>query len=183
MSERHVDGADGVWAPVGRPTGLRPGDRWELDVVAEGPEFGAQMEAMFEVDLANAREIRLAGGGQRPSTQPERLLRPAERAARHHTQGRKLEGRTAAVATLSPSGRRRSDSGDALSKHGCAVTRSNSELCWASHAAGCALPPPWPDRSARGAPRSAGGLYRVRASLSRIGQPVEESRAPLHSEQ
>ncbi len=123
--------ADGVWARVGSTnlniTGLVT--NWELDVVAEDPDFGAQMEAMFETDLANAREIRLARRGHRQKAQPERRLSPAEREARRETQGRMPERRSAAVATLSRVGQFAfQESDEALSKHERAVTGTISGM-------------------------------------------------------
>jgi cardiolipin synthase len=123
--------ADGVWARVGSTnlniTGLVTD--WEIDVVAEDPRFGAQMEAMFEADLANAREIRLAGSAQHPKAQPERRLSAAEREARRHTQGRMPERRSVAVATISRVGQvALQESDDPLSKHERAVTGMISVL-------------------------------------------------------
>lgn len=55
--------ADGWWCRVGSTnlnvTGLVT--NWEIDLVAEDRRFGAVMEAMFEEDLAQAREVRLSG--------------------------------------------------------------------------------------------------------------------------
>ncbi|MCC6174286.1 MAG: cardiolipin synthase B [Chloroflexi bacterium] len=52
--------ADGWWSRVGSTnlnvTGMLT--NWEIDLVAEDRGFGQQMEAMFERDLADAREIR-----------------------------------------------------------------------------------------------------------------------------
>ena len=60
--------ADGWWSRVGSTnlnvTGLLT--NWEIDVVAEDRRFGAEMEAMFEDDLAEAREVLL---GARPRPQ------------------------------------------------------------------------------------------------------------------
>jgi cardiolipin synthase len=123
--------ADGVWARVGSTnlniTGLVT--NWEIDVVAEEPRFGAQMEAMFETDLANAREIRLAGSGQRSKAQPQRRFSPAKREARRHTHGRMPERRSATVATISCIEQvALQNSDEALSKHERAVTGTISAL-------------------------------------------------------
>ncbi|CAA9243952.1 MAG: putative phospholipase D family protein, partial [uncultured Chloroflexia bacterium] len=52
---------DGCWARVGSTnlnvTGLLT--NWEMDILAEDPRFGAQMEVMYLEDLSHAREIRL----------------------------------------------------------------------------------------------------------------------------
>jgi cardiolipin synthase len=77
--------ADGWWARVGSTnmnvTGLLT--NWEIDLVAEDRRFGAAMEAMYEDDLANAREIRL-GGRRHSHPRPERPESRAERDARQH---------------------------------------------------------------------------------------------------
>jgi len=76
--------ADGWWARVGSTnmnvTGLLT--NWEIDLVAEDRRFAAAMEAMYEDDLANAREIGLAG--RRRGPRPTRPESRAERDARQH---------------------------------------------------------------------------------------------------
>ncbi len=73
--------ADGWWCRVGSTnlnvTGLLT--NWEIDLVAEDRKFGAAMEAMYEDDLANAREVRL-GGRRRKQPRPQR---PESREERH----------------------------------------------------------------------------------------------------
>jgi cardiolipin synthase len=53
--------ADGWWSRVGSTnlnvTGLLT--NWEIDLLIEHPSFAAEMEAMFEDDLAHADEVRL----------------------------------------------------------------------------------------------------------------------------
>jgi cardiolipin synthase len=44
---------------------------WEIDVVVEGQPFGARMEAMFEDDLADSREVSLGGTARRPRVEPQ----------------------------------------------------------------------------------------------------------------
>jgi cardiolipin synthase len=56
--------ADGLWARVGS-TNLNIQSwigNWELDVAVEDAGFGAEMEAMYEADLANATEVLLVRG-------------------------------------------------------------------------------------------------------------------------
>lgn len=92
--------ADGWWARVGSTnmniTGLMT--NWEIDLVAEDRRFAAAMEAMYEEDLENAREILGGQRGPRP-TRPESR---AERVARqHHPRVRMPSARMARVsATL-----------------------------------------------------------------------------------
>ncbi|HEU4322420.1 MAG TPA: phospholipase D-like domain-containing protein [Roseiflexaceae bacterium] len=77
--------ADGWWSRIGSTnlnmTGLLT--NWEIDLVAEDPEFGAAMERMYEEDLADAREIRLGGPARRQQPRPVRPESSAERQARH----------------------------------------------------------------------------------------------------
>lgn len=93
--------ADGWWSRVGSTnlnvTGLLT--NWELDLVVEDRRFGAQMEAMYEADLANAREIRLGGALLRQRPRPVRRESGAERSARRH-QRRMRVPTTATVARV-----------------------------------------------------------------------------------
>jgi cardiolipin synthase len=79
--------ADGWWSRIGSTnlniTGLET--NWELDLVAEDRDFGAAMEAMYEQDLANAREIRL-GGTRFLHPQPTRPASSNEKIARRQRQ-------------------------------------------------------------------------------------------------
>ena len=79
--------ADGWWSRVGSTnlnmTGLLT--NWELDLLVEDRHFGAAMEAMYEEDLANAREIRLDGASRRRRPRPDRPESRAERHARKHS--------------------------------------------------------------------------------------------------
>jgi cardiolipin synthase len=61
---------------------------WEIDLVAEDPGFAAQMEALFEEDLVNAREVRLVGtGSNRREVRPERRIDTSNRGARRGVVG------------------------------------------------------------------------------------------------
>ena len=79
--------ADGYWSRIGSTNlnifGLLT--NWELDLLVEDRSFGAEMEAMLEEDLANAREIRLGGTGRRRKAQPERPLGRKDRLWRGST--------------------------------------------------------------------------------------------------
>jgi hypothetical protein len=55
---------------------------WEIDLVAEDIGFAAQMEELFEEDLSNAREVRLAGSAAHPRVRPERPIQSSDRDAR-----------------------------------------------------------------------------------------------------
>lgn len=74
---------DGCWSRIGSTnlnvTGLLT--NWEIDVLAEDCRFGAQMERMYEEDLANSREIRLSGPVRRQQPRPDRQRSPEERQA------------------------------------------------------------------------------------------------------
>ncbi len=100
--------ADGLWGRVGSTnlnvSGLLT--NWEIDLLAENREFGAEMETMFEEDLADAREILLSrprsftSRRDRPlQARPERRISRAERRAQRGTRGRGSGAR--AVATVS----------------------------------------------------------------------------------
>ena len=90
--------ADGWLSRIGSTnlniTGLLT--NWEIDLVAEDKDFGAAMEDMFEDDLANAREIKLAGSTRRLRPRPNRPESAAERQARREIP----EGRMRTSATV-----------------------------------------------------------------------------------
>lgn len=71
---------DGLYSRVGSTnlnvTGLMT--NWEIDVIVQDPQFGAQMEAMFLTDLADASELTLDGrtvGGGLPRDRLRALAR------------------------------------------------------------------------------------------------------------
>jgi cardiolipin synthase len=81
--------ADGFWGRVGS-TNLNVSSllaNWEVDLLAEDYSFGTEMEAMFEEDLRDAREILLRGTARRPRAQPERPISRAERRVQRETPG------------------------------------------------------------------------------------------------
>jgi cardiolipin synthase len=82
--------ADGWWSKVGS-TNLNFSSlaaNWEIDLVAEDPGFAAGMEALFEGDLADAREVRLVGtGGSRREVRPDRRIDTSNRGARRGVVG------------------------------------------------------------------------------------------------
>jgi len=70
--------ADGRWARVGS-TNLNLQSwlgNWELDVAVEDDGFAAEMEAMYEEDLANATEIVLSHRRVRPAGSESQRRRP-----------------------------------------------------------------------------------------------------------
>jgi cardiolipin synthase A/B len=80
--------ADGWWSKVGS-TNLNFASlvaNWEIDLVAEDIGFAAQMEELFEEDLSNAREVRLAGSAH-PRVRPERPIQSSDRDARRGVVG------------------------------------------------------------------------------------------------
>lgn len=95
MMHAKTNVADGLWGRVGSTnlnvSGLLA--NWELDILAEDRSFGSEMEAMFEEDLADAREIllrRTSGLIRRarlPRAQPRRPISPAERQIQRETPG------------------------------------------------------------------------------------------------
>ena len=81
--------ADGWWSKVGS-TNLNFSSlfaNWEIDLVAEDTGFAAQMEALFEDDLSNAREVRLEGSGQHRRVRPDRKVDNSDRGARSGVVG------------------------------------------------------------------------------------------------
>ncbi len=99
-AKTHV--ADGRYSRVGSTnlnfSGLLA--NWEIDLLAEDPYFGAEMDGMFEEDLQNAREIRLKAaprlvlrpGARRPRAIPDRRMNEAERRDQRRTQRGSLPG-------------------------------------------------------------------------------------------
>ena len=83
--------ADGWWGRVGSTnlnvTGLVT--NWEIDLVAESPAFGAKLETVFEEDLANARELRVARTARRATVRSVRPESAAERRTRRRTRDRR----------------------------------------------------------------------------------------------
>jgi cardiolipin synthase A/B len=96
---------DGCWARVGSTnlnvTGLLT--NWEADILVEDPRFAAQMEAMYEDDLAHAREIKLrptrGPGPVRFGEQPK-PERAQTRAERYDRRRRPLQGNAPSSATV-----------------------------------------------------------------------------------
>jgi len=81
--------ADGWWSKVGS-TNLNVASlvaNWEIDLVAEDPGFAEKMERLFEEDLSNAREVRLAGTAEHPRVRPERPIGTSDRDARRGVVG------------------------------------------------------------------------------------------------
>ena len=81
--------ADGWWSKVGS-TNLNFSSlvaNWEIDLVAEDTGFAAQMEKLFEEDLSNAREVRLAGSAAHPRVRPERPIQSPDRDVRRGVVG------------------------------------------------------------------------------------------------
>ena len=94
--------ADGRWARVGS-TNLNIQSwmgNWELDVAVEDAGFGAEMEAMYEADLANATEVLLvrgpAGTAEPQAAGPGR--RPAAASAGHARRRRRGGGSASRAA-------------------------------------------------------------------------------------
>jgi len=81
--------ADGWWSKVGS-TNLNVASlvaNWEIDLVAEDRGFAEEMENLFEEDLSNAREVRLAGSTGYPRVLPERPIQTSDRDARRGVVG------------------------------------------------------------------------------------------------
>jgi len=81
--------ADGRWARVGSSNlNLQSWlGNWELDVAVEDADFGAQMQAMFEEDLAQSTEVVLSRHRVRPSA-----VRPRRRTSHRAGPSRAAAG-------------------------------------------------------------------------------------------
>jgi cardiolipin synthase len=60
---------------------------WEIDLVAEDTGFAAQMEQLFEEDLANAREVLLVRTARGPKVEPTGPIDASNRGARRGVVG------------------------------------------------------------------------------------------------
>jgi cardiolipin synthase len=97
--------ADGKFCRVGSTNLNFAGlvTNWEIDLLAQDPDFGAQMDRMFEEDLDDAREVILEsrGPGRNPRPRPESVAtKPEQRAQR-----RPREAAPRALATATRLGR------------------------------------------------------------------------------
>ncbi|MDP9425400.1 MAG: phospholipase D-like domain-containing protein, partial [Actinomycetota bacterium] len=121
--------ADGRWGRVGSTnlnvSGLLT--NWEIDLLAEDRAFGAEMEAMFEEDLEDAREILLSKPRSFAPRRRERPLqarpeRPISRTERRVGRGTRNRGSAAsAVATVSRVGGALTASGSPLNTYERAI--------------------------------------------------------------
>jgi cardiolipin synthase A/B len=97
---------DGWWSRIGSTnlnfSGLLT--NWELDVLVEDRGFAAQMEVMFEQDLADSYEVRLRErrGRRRVQTAPAPPWRGRERRTRKRTMRKR--GARAAAAVVQAGG-------------------------------------------------------------------------------
>lgn len=81
--------ADGWYSKVGS-TNLNFSSlsaNWEIDLVVEDAGFATRMEALFDQDLSNAREVNLVRAGRTRGVQPTRHIRTADRRARRGVAG------------------------------------------------------------------------------------------------
>jgi cardiolipin synthase len=94
--------ADGWWTRIGSTnlniTGLLM--NWEIDIIVEDRQVGAEMEATFEEDFANAREVRLVPTAHRTKLETERPIPKAERRVQHKS----FQGRSRVMTTMSQVG-------------------------------------------------------------------------------
>ncbi len=91
--------ADGWWSKVGS-TNLNPSSlaaNWEIDLVAEDPDFAKKMEELFEEDLSSAREVRLLSTARRQKVCPER---PIDTTGRRTKRGVVGSGRGASATAV-----------------------------------------------------------------------------------
>lgn len=171
--------ADGWWSKVGS-TNLNFSSlsaNWEIDLVAEDDGLARKMEAMFEEDLSNAREIRLIGTDRRPRIRPERDIKTSDRRARRGVVG-SGSGASATVARV----------GSTALQRGSAPLQTNEETLAAAASAALlasslvALRFPrvvaWPIGAAGALFGGLGVVRSVRSALSDASPKLASFRGP-----
>jgi cardiolipin synthase A/B len=121
--------ADGWWSKVGS-TNLNFSSlaaNWEIDLVAEDPGFAARMEALFEEDLADAREVRLVGTDSRREVRPDRRIDNSNRGARRGVVG-SGSGSSATIARVGSAAIQKSGAPLRTHEHALAAATSGALL-------------------------------------------------------
>ena len=164
--------ADGRFSKVGS-TNLNFSSlaaNWEIDLVAEDTGFAAQMERLFEEDLAYAREVRLVGSHR--EVRPDHRVDTSNRGARRGVVGSALAPRPPSSGWVALRSRRA-----ALP---CACTSTPSlqrpaPPCWGSPSSVSASPGSSPGRWRPWAPSSEGSGWCAprgrRASNTEVTTP------------
>ena len=100
---------------------------WEIDLVAEDPGFAAQMERLFEEDLANAREVRLVRSARGTKAEPDRPIDDSNRGARRGVVG-SGSGSSATIVRVGSTALQKSAAPLRTHEHALAATTSASLL-------------------------------------------------------
>jgi len=101
---------------------------WEIDLVAEDSGFAARMEALFEEDLADAREVRLVGtDNRRRKVRPDRRIDSSNRGARRGVVG-SGSGSSATVVRVGSAALRKSGTPLRTHEHALAAATSGALL-------------------------------------------------------
>ena len=119
--------ADGRFSKVGS-TNLNFSSlaaNWEIDLVAEDPGFAAQMERLFEEDLADAREVRLVGSPR--AVRPDRRIDTSNRGARRGVVG-SGSGSSATIVRVGSAALQKSGSPLRTHEHALAAATSGALL-------------------------------------------------------
>jgi cardiolipin synthase A/B len=157
---------------------------WELDVVVESERFGAEMERMFEDDLADSREMLLGGSARRPRAEPERHIARARRRSAPGPPGTGSSGSgPRALATAARAGGAALRVGGAdLERYERTAGAALSGGLLGAAALGARYPRAlaWPLASVAGLV-GASGLRRVLRRPARSGAAGDSSRAPAGS--
>jgi cardiolipin synthase A/B len=100
---------------------------WELDLLAEDVGFAAQMEQLFEADLANAREVRLVGTATRREVRPDHTIETSNRGARRGVVG-SGSGSSATIVRVGSAALQKSGAPLHTHEHALAAATSTSLL-------------------------------------------------------
>jgi cardiolipin synthase len=162
--------ADGWWSKVGS-TNLNVSSlaaNWEIDLVVEETDFAEQMEALFEDDISNSREVRLESSGRGLRVRTDRQVDMTDSGARAGVVG----GGTGSGSTISRVGTTLVQKGAAPRQtHEHALAAAASGVLLGASLVGARFPRlvAWP-LTAVGALLGGLGLVRaVRSTLSERG--------------
>ena len=100
---------------------------WEIDLVAEDPGFAAQMERLFEEDLANAREVRLVRSARGAKPEPTGPIDDSNRGARRSVVG-SGSGSSATIVRVGSTALQKSDAPLRTHEHALAAAASGTLL-------------------------------------------------------
>ncbi|HET7272415.1 MAG TPA: phospholipase D-like domain-containing protein, partial [Rubrobacter sp.] len=174
--------ADGWWSKVGS-TNLNFSSlvaNWEIDLVAEDEGFAAQMEALFEEDLSNAREVHLVKAGGREKVRPEHPMDTSDRGARRGVVG----SGTGSAGTLARVGMvTLQKSGSPLNTHENALAAAVSGALLGVSALTLRFPRlvAWPLAACGGLFGGIGVLRAIRSALSDHTPREDADRREPHS--